>query len=126
MRSKRFHSSFDNNMAAGCPNLSSDKNPIISSEEGDLNALCTRKYYQHLVYDGTRLKWTSNLEILKDFLKYITPESGKWSSPGGTSRRFTSSNSDLSIIWYHNKQKTLLFQGRKGDNLKTQLIEIFK
>ena len=113
-------------MAEGCPNLRSDNNPLISSEEGDLNAICPRKYYQHLVYDGTRLKWTSNLEILKDFLKYITPESGNWSSPGGTSRTFTSSNSDLSITWYHNKQKTLLFQGRKGDNLETQLTEICK
>ena len=111
-------------MAEGCQKVTSGTNADISSGKCDLNVIYFKKYHQHLVYDRNRVMWTGSLELLKEFIKDLTRESGRWLSPGGTSKRFISLNSDLSITWYHNKQKTLLFQGKYGDKLKSQLIEI--
>ena len=54
----------------------------------------------------------------------VTEERGKWSSPGGGSRKFASSLSDLSITRYCGKQRTLIFQGNVGFNLKEFLIDV--
>ena len=49
---------------------------------------------------------------------------GKWSSPGGNSKRFKSSNLDLVMTWYFKKQQTLLIQGKDGNSVKEKLVKL--
>ena len=77
----------------------------------------------YLCYDGKRVKWLNDLYSLKDFVKNVVKSSGKWSSPGGQSRKFTSSTFDISMTWYYGKQKTLLFQGKDGNELRETIIK---
>lgn len=78
----------------------------------------------NLEYDGKRLKWTNTYESLKKYVKEKIGIRGKWTSPGGGSKKFISSDHNLSLTWYHKKQQTLLFQGREGNNLKETLINL--
>lgn len=57
-------------------------------------------------YDGRRLKWVSGLDSLKKIIHESLGLQGKWSSPGGGSKKFTSTNANLSITWYYGKQNT--------------------
>ena len=59
-----------------------------------------------LVYEGTRIKWTNDLESLKNFVENIIGLVGRWKSPGGKSKQFVSSNFDLVMTWYPGKQNT--------------------
>lgn len=77
----------------------------------------------YLCYDGKRIKWLNDLHSLKDFVKNVVKSSGKWSSPGGQSRKFTSSTFDITMTWYYGKQKTLLFQGKDGNELRETIIK---
>jgi hypothetical protein len=91
-----------------------------------LNSGAFRPYnddYNH-AYDGKRLKWNNNFDELQKFLKNIVGLNGKWTSPGGNSKKFKSSNSDLTVTWYYGKQKTLLFQGKEGYLFREFLINI--
>ena len=92
----------------------------------NLNSGALRPYIDdcNLVYDGKRLKWNNNFGELQKFLKNIVGLNGKWTSPGGNSKKFKSSNSDLTITWYYGKQKTLLFQGKEGYLFREFLINI--
>jgi hypothetical protein len=92
----------------------------------NLNSGAFRPYNDdcNLAYDGKRLKWNNNFDILQKFLKNIVGLNGKWTSPGGNSKKFKSSNSDLTITWYYGKQKTLLFQGKEGYLFREFLINI--
>ncbi|CAB4042019.1 Hypothetical predicted protein, partial [Paramuricea clavata] len=53
-----------------------------------------------LIYEGTRLKWCNDLDSLKAFVAEVLDLNGKWCSPGGGSKRFTSSNAELTLTWY--------------------------
>ena len=77
-----------------------------------------------LTYDGKRIRWTRTFEGLQDFVAKVLEEQGKWSPKVSSSRKFTSSISDLGLTWYYNKQKTLLFQGNSGTNLREILIKL--
>ena len=50
---------------------------------------------------------------------------GKWSSPGGSSRRFDSSTNDFMVTWYPSKLNSLIFGGADGEKSKDYLISIF-
>ena len=79
----------------------------------------------NLSYDGKRVRWLNDdFELLKTFIAVFVNESGKWPSPGGKSKKFTSSSSDLIITWYYGKQRTLLFQGKSGEELRETLTSI--
>ena len=92
----------------------------------NLNSGAFRPYNDdcNLAYDSKRLKWNNNFDKLQKFLKNIVGLNGKWTSPGGNSKKFKSSNSDLTITWYYGKQKTLLFQGKEGYLFREFLINI--
>lgn len=75
-------------------------------------------------YNGGRLKWIKNLESLKKFFDDVLGLRGKWSSPGGNSKKFKCNNLDIVVTWYHKKQQTLLFQGKSGYRLKEELINL--
>ena len=104
-------------MAAVCATLDSKRVldlKLISSDPNIGSYLC---------YDGKRIKWLNDLHSLKDFVKNVVKSSGKWSSPGGQSRKFTSSTFDITMTWYYGKQKTLLFQGKDGNELRETIIK---
>ena len=65
------------------------------------------------------------LRKLQKFIQNIGLQ-GKWSSPGGNSKKFTSTTHELALTWYYGKQKTLTFQGKDGDRLKASLINLSK
>ena len=46
----------------------------------------------------------------------------KWSSPGGQSKRFCSSNADLVLTWHKGKQNTLTLHGKDGDLVRDKCI----
>ena len=83
-----------------------------------------RKYIKSfdLCYDSKHIQWSNSFESLVYFVENAINEQGKWSSKISSSRRFTSSISDLHITWYYNKQKTLLFQESKVRILKHFLM----
>ena len=72
-----------------------------------------------LFNESTRLKWCNDLDSLKAFVAEVLDLNGKWCSPGGGSKRFTSSNAELlTLTWYSGKQNTLLFQGKDGNLIR--------
>ena len=77
---------------------------------------------ENLRFKGKRLQWTSDLDTLKSLFSDGFGFKGKWSSPGGNSKRFKCENFDIVITWYYKKQMTLLFQGGEGSIFKDDLI----
>ena len=111
-------------MATGGANESAVNWSFNTPKKWNLEAICSDNDYLHLTYDGKRIRWSNSFDLLKKFVKNVVKEPGKWTSPGGNSRRFISHTSDLSMTWYYGKQKTLSLQGRDGDNLREMLIKI--
>ena len=73
--------------------------------------------------DGKRLKWNGSFEDLEYFFETVVGLNGKWTSPGGYSKKLSNCKSNITITWYYGKQRTLLFQGKKGYLLKDILIK---
>ena len=111
-------------MAARRTNTSSVDSLANTSDQWSLESICSGNTHLNLIYDHKRIKWTNNFELLKEFMERNVKEPGKWTSPGGNSRRFTSLNSDLCLTWYFSKQKTLLFQGKTGASLREILVNL--
>ena len=109
-------------MAAGHDFLNFTKIGILMSLNLDLDIIRSLKGRGQLTYDGTRIKWSQDLQSLKKFVENIVGLRGIWSSPGGKAKRFTSVNFDLIATWYPGKQNSLLFQGKDGDLLKNYLV----
>ena len=109
-------------MVASC--VDDPTNCLINNNIYNWNRESIQKYIKSfdLSYDSKRIRWSNSFELLVYFVENVINEQGKWSSKISSSRRFTSSISDLHITWYYNKQKTLLFQGTKGTDLKHFLI----
>ena len=61
-----------------------------------------------MVYNGKRLEWTNDFASLKKIITESIGLKGKWSSPGGSSKKFTSLNAELSLTWYQGKKNTLV------------------
>jgi hypothetical protein len=76
-----------------------------------------------IIYEGRRLKWCNDLDSLKAFVAEVLDLNGKWCSPGGGSKRFTSSNAELTLTWYSGKQNTLLFQGKDGNLIRDGCVK---
>ena len=53
------------------------------------------KYNLNLSYDGKRLKWNNNREELRRFFQNVIGQNGKWTIPGGYSKRYVDNNFDL-------------------------------
>ena len=76
-----------------------------------------------IYYDGERIRWSADHESLKKCIEYAFAQRGKWSSPGGNSKKFDSFNFDLSCTWYPGKLSSLLFRGKAGNLVKECLIK---
>ena len=82
--------------------------------------------YEYLSKEDSKLKWIGDLDSLKYFIANELNLSGKWSSPGGDVKAFTS-ESDVSneseiikMKWYQGK-KFLLFQGVKAKQIEEEI-----
>ena len=84
----------------------------------------TCKDLANVIYDGSRLKWCSDLTSLKTFVTEVLCQSGKWCSPGGYSKKFISSNAELTLTWNQGKQNTLLFQGKDGNLVRDKFVSL--
>ena len=78
----------------------------------------------NVIYDGSRLKWCNDLTYLKTFVAEVLCQSGKWCSPGGYSKKFISSNAELTLTWHQGKQNTLLFQGKDGNLVRDKFVSL--
>ncbi|CAB4003662.1 AP2-associated kinase 1-like [Paramuricea clavata] len=76
-------------------------------------------------YDSKRIKWIGTFDILKKFVECDLKLDGKWSSPGGCSKKFTCYNLDISITWYPKKLNTLVFHGEESSGLVDALINVY-
>ena len=93
-------------------------NVLFSNFNDDFNQIdCT-----NAIHDGKRFKWISNWETLKNFIEYSLQLKGKWTSPGGSSRKFTFKNLDLTITMYPGKQNSLMLHGTLSTNLSNILL----
>ena len=107
----------DHGMAAVCTTLDSKR--VL-----DLKLISSHPNFGlYLCYDGKRIKCLNDLHSLKNFVKNVVKSLGKWCSPGGQSRKLTSSTFDITMIWYYGKQKTLLFQGKDGNELRETIMK---
>ena len=96
-----------------------NNNVLFSNFNDDFNQTdCT-----NVIHDGKRFKWISNWETLKNFIEYSLPLKGRWTSPGGSSRKFTCKNLDLTITWYPGKQNSLILHGKLSTNLSNILLK---
>ena len=111
-------------MADGCVLTSSEKFSDKNAFESKLNDYYTHDDCIKLVYDGKRLKWIASFESLKIFVEQIIELKGKWSSPGGSSKKFTCSDSDLTITWYLGKQNSLILHGESSSDIANVMIKV--
>ena len=107
-------------MAEGCVLLSRDQCNL----KCDIERIYSSKASKCIAYDGKRLKWQNSLKTLQDFFENSLDQRGKWSSPGGSSRKFVGSSNDLVCTWYCGRQNTLMFQGESGNQLRYCLIQM--
>ena len=63
---------------------------------------------------------------LKRIVREVWDLVGKWSSPGGQSKKFSNANSDLVLTWHKGKLKSVLFKGRDGVLVRDQCILLCK
>ena len=110
-------------MAAGRACFCSAKCSDFRIKSLNLDAFLAHKDELDLFYDGKCLKWNGSLEDLVYFFQTVVGLSGKWTSPGGNSKKLSNCKSNITITWYYGKQRTLLFQGKEGYLLKDILIK---
>lgn len=105
----------NNVMADGCTLTSSNGGKYFISKDCPL--------LHNVVWDNKKLKWKNDLDSLKIFFKESIGVKGKWSSPGGGSKKFKSSDGQVQATWYYKKQQTLLLQEKDANILKENLIK---
>ena len=112
----------DASAAAACP---TEFGPKLSTNDS-LSVGEDWSKLEKLVYDGKRLKWIGDLEDLRNFIECFVGLKGKWRSPGGSTKQFTTCDMDLNISWYANKQNSnsLTFSGEDSDLLRGRLVQL--
>ena len=101
----------------------------VEVESGSGNKWNVKEIQEHptcanLSYDGIRIRWTGSLDTLKEFVESVIKLQGRWSSPGGSTKKFTCSNIDLTITWCAKKQNTLILHGHASFVLIETLIKV--
>ena len=101
--------------------------PVKSSNNCALELRLKEKYRHgncwYLTYDRKRLKWTASYELLKVFVDQTIELKGKWTSPGGSSKKFVCNGSDTTLTWYPGKQNTLTLHGESSTVLFNAMIK---
>ena len=98
--------------------MSVTDNPALSTFLGNSESV----NLSNMFYDSTRLKWAGDFESSKKIMSDVFSFQGKWTSPGGISKKFTSSNAELSLTWHSGKQNSLLFQDKDGYALREKRV----
>ena len=111
-------------MAVGHDFSSSIKIGNLTSLNLDLDIIRSLKGCGYLTYDETRIKWSQDLQLLKNFVENIVGLRGNWSSPGGKAKQFRSSNLDFTLTWYPGKQNSLTLNGKDGEIFKEFLVNV--
>ena len=104
--------------------VSSTKIVNIYSKQWDVKEIQEHPTCINLSYDGTRIRWSGSFDMLKEFVESAIKLRGKWSSPGGNSKKFTFYSSDITITWYAKKQNTHFLHGNSSLVLIDILIEV--
>ena len=76
-------------MATGRACFCSAKCSYFCIKSLNLDALLAHRDELDLSYDGKRLKWNGSFEDLKYFFEIVVGLNGKWSSPGGNSKKLS-------------------------------------
>ena len=108
-------------MAGSCASESSAEIRFNSQIELNFEAIKSLVDRSVLSYNGKQFRWANDFESLMNFIQTIGIN-GKWSSPGGKSKKFVSSDLDLIVTWYYGKQGSLLFRGEHADIVRKFLI----
>ena len=86
--------------------------------------ICNHIASSNLSYENKRIKWIGTFDKLQKFVKYDLKLDGKWSLPGGSSKKFTCYSLDISITWYPKKLNTLVFHGEESSGLVDALKNV--
>ncbi len=70
--------------------------------------------------------WIGSYEQLRNFVECVAKLNGKWTSPGGSAKKFTCCSMDLSITRYPGKQNSLILNGEKSLAVTEMLINVCK
>ena len=108
-------------MADTCASESSAEIRFNSQIELNFEAIKSLVDRSVLSYNGKQFRWANDFDSLTNFVQAIGIN-GKWSSPGGKSKKFVSSDLDLIVTWYYGKQGSLLFRGEHADIVKKFFI----
>ena len=95
-------------MADGSEYVNITKSFHSLSKCWDVNKIRDHPTCINLNYDGKRFRWTGSLDSLKELVESVIKLQGRWSSPGGYTKKFICSNFDVTITWYARKQNTLI------------------
>lgn len=88
----------------------------------DINSQSPCIQHGNLVYDGKRYSWEGNMKELKHLFAVDLNLSGKWTSPGGETKLFTSK--EFSVKWYGpSKGKLVLLKDNAECYLEKNLKE---
>ena len=113
-------------MADGCTLLSSTKNSGSHSNDWNFKEILEQKASSNLVYQDKRISWIGSYELLRNFVECVVKLNGKWTSPGGSAKKFTCCSMDLSITWYPGKQNSLILHGEESLAVTEMLINVCK
>ena len=96
------------NMADSCP-LGSSPNSISNCViDRRFSEILKHKECSNLSYDGKRIKWLGSFDSLKNFVELGIKLHGDWTSPGGSSKKFSCHNSVITMTWYPGRQNSLI------------------
>jgi hypothetical protein len=79
-----------------------------------MNAIKLLNNEANLTYAGSRIKWTGDLNLLKNYVENVIGLTGTWKSLGGNAKPFKSSTFDFTLTWYPGKQNSILLHGKPG------------
>ena len=99
-----------------------DHDSLAKTESCSLDPEACELEYLH--FNGDKLLWSNDLDSLKNFVVNVLKLQGKWLMPGGNTKQFKSSNSNVIINWYSKKQQILNFQRCDGPGLRDKLVEL--
>ena len=110
-------------MAEGHGFFNSFNNTNFRPENVDMNAIKLLNNEVNLTYAGSRIKWTGDLNSLKNYVENVIGLTGTWKLPGGNAKQFKSSTFDFTLTWYPGKQNSILLHGKDGELFKQILVK---
>ena len=111
-------------MASGHADMSSSNISNKFSKEPDFTGIDKHKDCSCLSYSDNRFRWNGCLPSLKNFVECGVGLHGTWTLPGGSSRKFICSHTNLSITWYLRKRNTIILNGKTSSRLVDALRSV--